>query len=141
LDSHICDEQKAQAFDSYMKKVLKYAARDYHGKKRKRGEREVSLSGLTGAELAELAVTDMYFAGTHAFDVLDWHIGVSDYELGEALNTLPADKRNIILLSYFLDMSDREIGECLAMARSTVEYRRAATLKELRKRLEENADD
>ncbi|WP_442346039.1 sigma factor-like helix-turn-helix DNA-binding protein [Gemmiger formicilis] len=39
------------------------------------------------------------------FDVL-----VKNELLAEALNALPERKRDIILLSYFLDMSDAEIG-------------------------------
>ena len=42
------------------------------------------------------------------FDVL-----VKNELLAEALNALPERKRDIILLSYFLDMSDAEIGELL----------------------------
>lgn len=141
MGSQISNEQKSQAFDSYIKKVLKYTARDFYEKKKKFGEREISLSGLTGEKLVELAVVDKYFADEYAFDVLGWRIKVLDYELGKALTKLPTDNRNIILLSYFLDMSDREIAERLIMARSTVTYRRASTLKELKNRLEENADD
>ncbi|MEF2715126.1 MAG: sigma factor-like helix-turn-helix DNA-binding protein, partial [Bacteroides uniformis] len=40
--------------------------------------------------------------------------------LAEALNALPERKRDIILLSYFLDMSDAEIGELLNVVRTTV---------------------
>ena len=141
MESHVSDFQKAPAFDSYVKKILKYAVRDYHRKKGKRREQETSLSGLTGMELTEIAGTDIYFANEYVFDVLGWHIDVKDCELGEALNKLTTDKRNIILLSYFLDMTDNEIGQKLNLVRSTVQYRRTSTLKELRKRLEENANE
>ena len=39
-----------------------------------------------------------------------YDVYVKDDLLNEALNNLPAKKREIILLSYFLDMSDEEIG-------------------------------
>ena len=48
------------------------------------------------------------------FDVL-----VKNELLAEALNALPERKRDIILLSYFLDMSDAEIGELLNVVRTT----------------------
>jgi RNA polymerase sigma factor (sigma-70 family) len=51
------------------------------------------------------------------------------------LDALTADKRDIILLSYFLDMTDKEIADRLNMARSTVAYRRTTTLGELKKLL------
>ena len=37
----------------------------------------------------------------------------------------------MILLSYFLDLNDREIGEKLNLLRQTVSKRRLTTLKEL----------
>ena len=134
-------QQEAKAFDSYMTKTLKYAARDYYRQTRRRGEREVSLSALTGAEISELSVSDQYFADDYAFRVLDMQIGVTDDELGEALSRLAADRRDIVLLSYFLDLPDREIAERLRLARSTVTYRRASALKELKKVLEGIADE
>ena len=39
-----------------------------------------------------------------------YDVYVKDDLLNEALNNLPAKKREIILLSYFLDMSHEEIG-------------------------------
>ena len=55
-----------------------------------------------------------------------------------ALAKLLREKRDVILLSYFMDMSDREIGELLDMARRTVQHRRTDTLAELRKRMEDD---
>jgi RNA polymerase sigma factor (sigma-70 family) len=128
-------------FDSYCKKVLKYAARDCYAKQRRRGKREVSFSELTERELANLTATDRYFADEYVFDADGESIGVSDIELAEALNELPQDRRDIILLAYFLDMTDKEIAERLNLVRRTVTYRRASTLRELKKIMEGQADD
>jgi len=59
---------------------------------------------LSERDLAKLFVTDEYFKDA----VLDHDITVSDEQIAEALNTLPADRRDIILLAYFLDMADKE---------------------------------
>lgn len=40
-------------------------------------------------------------------------IEVSDEQLSKALEVLPEKKQNIILLSYFMDMSDSEIGKLM----------------------------
>lgn len=48
---------------------------------------------------------------------------------------LPEDKRDVILLSYFLGMTDREISEKLNVVHQTVSKRRLTTLKELREYL------
>ena len=68
-----------------------------------------------------------------AFDVLGESVGVSDCELAEALRTLSTDKRDIVLMSYFYDMTDREIAQLLKKTRRTVAYQREATIQKLRK--------
>ncbi len=56
--------------------------------------------------------------------------------LAEAIEKLPEDKWDIILLSCFLGMSDREISEHMNVVRQAISKRRAKTLKELREYLE-----
>ena len=72
------------------------------------------------------------------FEVCGYRIPVNDDRLAAALAKLLREKRDVILLSYFMDMSDREIGELLDMARRTVQHRRTDTLAELRKRMEDD---
>jgi len=55
--------------------------------------------------------------------------------LADAIAQLPEEKRNVILLSYFLGMSDREISERMNVVRQTISKRRLVTLNELRKYL------
>lgn len=129
-------EHKQHAFDCYCKKILKYTARNCFAKLKKRGEHETLFSEMTARELAALSVTDMYFADEYKFSVLGESVGVADSQLAEALNEIPANKREIILMSYFFDMSDREIAQRLKMARRTVAYQRKISLQELKKILE-----
>jgi len=130
------EEHIRHSFDSFCKSVLKLTARRLYSTIKKRGEREVTFSALSAQELASLAVTDEYFKGEYVFIVLGENLSVTDYNLAEALNTLPADRRDIVLMSYFFDMTDREIAERLNMARRTVAYQRASTLQELKKLME-----
>lgn len=60
-----------------------------------------------------------------------------DGMMARTLKCLPERKRNIILLSYFMDMSDAEIGELMNVVRTTVYRHRTSTLEELRKMMEE----
>ncbi len=55
--------------------------------------------------------------------------------MADALAQLPEGKRDVILLSYFLEMTDREISEKLNIVHQTVSKRRLVTLKELREYL------
>lgn len=54
--------------------------------------------------------------------------------LADALNTLPQDNRDILLMYWFLEMADREIAERMNLARKTINNRRLKSyrlLKEL----------
>ena len=123
-------------FDSYCKKCLKHNAVDLQRKDKRLGEREVVFSAMSLKELASLAVTDEYFKGGYVFSVLGENIAVSDADLAGALTAIPADKREIVLMKYFFDMTDDEIAEKLNMARSTVAYKRTNTLNQLKKIME-----
>ena len=123
-------------FDSYCRKVLREEARDYVRGLARQGEREVSLSGLSEEEMARLYVLDEYPSEQFHFDVQGYDIAVKDERLADALGALSDDKRDIVLLAYFLDMTDQEIADKLNVVRRTVQYRRASSLKEMKKRLE-----
>lgn len=61
--------------------------------------------------------------------------------LAEAMRTLPKEKRITVLLYYFLQLSDVEIGQLLDILRSTVQYRRTSSFERLKRFLEEHADE
>ena len=130
------EEHIRHSFDSFCKKVIKRKSIDIHREYNHRRDREVSFSDLSTRELISTAVTDRYFADEHIFSVIGENVGVADGELAEALKIIPANRREIVLMSYFFDMTDREIAEHLNMARRTVAYHREKTLVELRKILE-----
>jgi RNA polymerase sigma factor (sigma-70 family) len=62
-----------------------------------------------------------------------------DDVIAKALERLPERRRDVILLSYFLEFSDREIGDKLNMLRATVQYQRTRTLQQLKKFMEGDA--
>jgi RNA polymerase sigma factor (sigma-70 family) len=130
------EEHIRHSFDAFCKSVLKRNARECYGELKRRSEREITFSALSAQDLAALAVEDEYFTDAYVFSVFGESVGVSDCELAEALNELPADRRDIVLMSYFFDMTDREIAERLNMARRTVAHKRTSTLNELKKIME-----
>ena len=103
-------------------------------------KKETNLSELSEAELGQLYAMDEYPSDSTYFDVLEYRVGVKDERLAEALATLPSKKRDVILLSYFLDMNDTEIAEKLKVVGATIHYRRTSSLKELKLRLEVKED-
>ena len=98
--------------------------------------RETVFSELTQRDLQSLQQKDHYAPDRRVFVVLGMGVEVEDTDLGRALVSLTRERRNIILLSYLVEMKDDEIARKLKMNRSTVQYRRAATLEELRKLME-----
>ena len=139
-NTHELDKQRV--FDSFCKKVLKNEARNCYRHIKWRREKEISFSEMSERELEQLAITDKYFQTEQTFCVCGDEIIVTDEAIAKALQSLAEQNRDIILLSYFLELSDVEIGKKLDMVRSTVQYRRTSTLRELKKLIEEeNADD
>ena len=100
--------------------------------------RQVSFSELTPEQLAQIYTCDEYSSDYSRFKVLEYDIAVKDELLAEALQELPERKRDIILLSYFLDYNDVEIAELLNLVRRTVNDQRNKALKDLKNRMEGN---
>ena len=88
-----------------------------------------------------LCTYDEHESDYFSFEVNGYDIIIKDDLLGEAVNSLSEKKRNIILMSYFLDMTDKQIGELLNLLRSTVTYQRHSALEMLKKFMEEMTDD
>jgi RNA polymerase sigma factor (sigma-70 family) len=124
------------AFDNYCKKALKYGGRDIMRNAKRKSQFEVSFDELPKSEQESLYTEDEYFANEYIFNVLGVEVEVTDGALGEALAAIESGKRDIILLSYFMDMSDREIAEKYGILRRTVARYRKKTLELLRKLME-----
>ena len=127
-------EHKQHTFDSYCKKAVKHEAWNAYAQIRRRGLREISLSSLPEEAMAQLAVYDCYSWDHTPFPVRGTVILIEDDRLAEALNALPQEDRDIVLMYWFLGMADREIAEEINMARRTVNTRRQKAyrlLKEL----------
>ena len=128
-------------YDALAKKTLKGAAKNYQIELARRAAREVSFSDLSEKELGQLFTMDEYESDYHRFQVSGFDVIVKNELLAEALNALPEKKRNIVLLSYFLDMSDAEIGDLLNVVRSTIFRHRKTALAKIKQYLEGKADD
>ena len=127
-------------FDSFCRKVLREEARDYLRELMRRAAHEVLLSELSEEQMERLCVLDEYPSEAIHFYVQGYDVAINNEKLADALTALPDDKRDIVLLAYFLDMSDQEIADKLNMVRRTVQYRRTSSLKEMKQRLEVTED-
>ena len=66
---------------------------------------------------------------------------ILDALLAEALKALTERKRDVILLSYFMEMNDADIARKLNLVRSTVHEHRTRSLEILKAMLEENVNE
>ena len=135
------EQDKQHAFDAFCKRLVKNEAANIHQEYARQGRRETVFSELTQRDLQSLQQKDHYAPDRRVFVVLGMGVEVEDTDLGRALVSLTRERRNIILLSYLVEMKDDEIARKLKMNRSTVQYRRAATLEELRKLMEGYANE
>ena len=127
-------------FDSFCRKVLREEARNYIKHIAWRSAHEISLSELSEEQMTQLYILDEYPSEQSLFQVQGISVTVNDEKLADALASLSDEKRDIVMLAYFLDMTDQEIADKLNIVRRTVQYRRTSSLKEMKRRLEVNED-
>lgn len=132
------EEDTQRVFDCYCKRILKNEAINIQKHNQYMNNKQVSFTELTPEQLAQICTCDEYSSDYSRFKVLEYDIAVKDELLAEALQELPERKREIILLSYFLDYNDVEIAELLNLVRRTVNDQRNKALKDLKNRMEGN---
>ena len=129
-------ERIQNQFGGFCVRVLKNEIQYIRREQSRAAAKEKSLDNLSEKELSELAVRDSYFHADHVFHVCGKDVVVSGDMLADALKQLPPEKRDIILLSYFLEMTDAEIGKELNTVRQNISKRRTRMLALMREYLE-----
>lgn len=119
-------------FNTLFKKVVDTTVKDYIRESARRAKHETPFSELPDIIVQSFEVLDKYELGVISFDVYGTEVRVTDEELCEALMKLTERKRNIVLMFYFLEMSDIEIGEILHISRRSSHRNRMSSLEELR---------
>lgn len=127
-------------FDRLCQLALDGEAADYFRHLEYRANYEANFSDMTEQELDSIFVMDEYNLDNSHFQVLGYDIEVKDTLLVEALQALTEKKRNVVLLSYFLEMTDVEIARKMNLVHSTIREHRIRSLELLKKLMEENMD-
>ena len=127
-------------FDRLCQLALDGEAADYFRHLEYRANYEVNFSDMTEQELDSIFVMDEYNLDNSHFQVLGYDIEVKDTLLVEALQALTEKKRNVVQLSYFLEMTDVEIARKMNLVHSTIREHRIRSLELLKKLMEENMD-
>ena len=122
-------------FDCKLKRVVKGIVRNYRKELKRRRNKEISYCELPEIVVEKLAVWDEYESDYTAFDVCGIEVRVLDDDLAEAIKYLSEKDREILLMYFFLGMSDTEIGDRLKINRSTSFRSRKNSLEEIKKKL------
>ena len=128
-------------FDRLCQMALKGEAVNYYKHMDYRRKHEVTVSELSEKELSKLFTMDEYGTEYHHFEVHGYDIEVKNTLIAEALKELTERKRNVILLSYFMEMSDADIAREMNLVRSTIHEHRTRSLEILKKIMEGIADE
>ena len=125
-------------FDSFWKTVMRNFARDIYDENKRRNERLISLEALTMAELSQLSIFDDYDSNYIIMASYNYDIRIEDVLIAQAIGQLTKRKQDIILLSFFLSMTNADIATLMDLAESTVHYHKTNALKELKELMEEH---
>lgn len=122
-------------FCTYCIKILQGEALNYLDELKQKRKREVNFSELLLKDKEALYHYDHYDLAEN-FAVMGRQVPVYDEWISEALKKLPAKKREIILMLYFLDMTEQEIADCMKLVQSTIHYHKDDSLRRLKKMME-----
>lgn len=131
-DSHL-----VQAFKKFARSTIERAAIDYERSKQRNSD-AIPFSNLwEGYVEDKLQLSDAYLYETRfEYPVFGEIIYITDAELADALNSLSEHQRNIILMYYFLGMTDKAISEAIQVKRRTVNATRLMAVEKLKGYLE-----
>lgn len=135
------EEGLRHRFDRLCQIALKGEAINYYKHMDYRRKHEILFSELSERERRELSTLDEYGAENVHFQVQGYDIEVKNTLIAEALQTLTQRKRDVILLSYFMGMSDAEIAREMNLVRSTIHEHRTRSLEILKEVMEGLANE
>ncbi len=125
-------------FDAFSKSTIKRISAKIFNEIAARAEREITLSALSFRDEQKLCTEDTYALEDDG--ILFWVQGkpvvVHDNVLGQALSALPPKRRDVILLFYFTDRNEPQIGQLLHLSTPAVNYRHGKALTRLKEILE-----
>lgn len=128
-------------FEVFCIRVLQNEARDCYRELDYMNKKMVLFSDLSEEQFNSFSSIQEYDSDFYLFEINGYKVRVRDHEIGEAISKLPKKKQDIILLSFFLDMTEADIAKYLKLGQSTVHYHKANSLRELRKLMEEKQSE
>ncbi len=133
-------ERVIHQFDRLCKMALTGEVKSYKKSIMRRFKKEVAFSELSATEKKMVKKAFVNIEENNYFRILGFAVSVKSALVAEALLSLSIKGREIILMSYFLDMTDKEIAEWMDLVQSTVNYHKKSNLRKLKKFIEEQQD-
>ena len=125
-----------EQFDSFCKTVLRNKSRNIEKQRKRIGEMEICFSALSEKDVDKICSVDNYPSDYTRFYVFGHQIDIKNEQLADAISSLPGEKRDILLLSYFLGMNDREIADLMKIIKRTVQRRRCSSIRNIKEKME-----
>lgn len=127
-------------FDCLIRKVVDRTVKNYNKELARRAKHEVALCEIP-AGLEQVISLDEYACDFTAFHVYGTEVRIYDEQLCKGIRRLNEKRRSILLMSYFLEMTDAEIAEVMEMERFSVCRNRLHTLKLIKDMYEEDKNE
>lgn len=124
-------------YDYICCRALQGEAKNYYNQIKKQREKEVLFGEMSDTEMNKLCVEDQYKVEKNQLTVFEFEIEITNDLLEEALKHLTKRKRDVILLSFFEEMSDVEIAKKMKLVRSTVNEHKKRSLEILKELMKE----
>ena len=125
-------------FDTYCKKNMKFKNyKLYMEEQRYKDERRRLQTMVKGVRKQDFWVYDTYPCSKFRISVESIKVIIENEILYQALDMLSGKRLEIILLSYFVELTDKEIGKIMSIPKSSVQYNRNVALQQMRKMMEE----
>ncbi|HFK6936546.1 TPA: sigma factor-like helix-turn-helix DNA-binding protein [Listeria monocytogenes] len=131
LDAKKKRERVQHTFDYFCKKVMKNEKFNYDKVLKRKRQYEVPLERINDLNRGNINLSYDY-KEERVFSVFGIDVIVMDIILAEALSYLEKNNRDILLLSYFLNLTDEEVAVKLNISRRTLTFWRHKALKELK---------
>ena len=130
------------AFDAFSKNVMRFEARTGRRTIIRRQQREISFEYLLEERYFGASdLIDSFIAQpTHEFQthfhVRGYTVAIENEHLASALVKLPEQKRDYILLLFFLGFKEKEVAKMYGLKGHTINYQKNRSLKLLRQEME-----
>ena len=128
-------------FKSLIHKAIQFEYASWCKERDKKRAREISLDSADEDKVSSVLVQyDEYALESYVIREVDQEYHFRNESLAKALCALDEVNRRIILEYFFLDMTDREIGEQMELNLNAVTLHRERSLNKLRRLLSEEDD-